>query len=155
MKEMKKNRNSISAGVGYNFCPQCGSQAYAVTTEDEMHRVGCLYCGYMQGVENYIGDCNGEELMELLRKEWNKSCIDSQLGKEFFAAWGASNKGFAITQQEDDYIVYITDEYSEVMEFAAKHQDASYDLYEIADGMLHKLGTTFLVWLTLANNKTK
>ena len=109
----------------------------------------------MQGVENYIGDCNGEELMELLRKEWNRSCIDSQLGKEFFAAWGASDKGFVITQHEDDYIVYITDEYSEVMEFAMKHQDASYNLYEIADGRLRKLGTTFLVWLTLTNNKTR
>lgn len=155
MKEMKKNRNSIKAELGYNFCPKCGSQAYAVTTEDGMHRVGCIYCGFINGIENYIGDHNGEELIELLRKEWNMYCLASEFNENFFATWSALGQGFVIVQSTDDYIVYLTNDFGEILDFIREHQDTSYALYEIKDGKLRNLGPSFLVLKTLENIKKR
>lgn len=147
----KNNKNQISAELGYNLCPRCGSPAYGITTDDDIHHVGCIYCGFANGVENYIGDCDEEQIREVLRKEWNKRCLNSEFSEEFFEAWDVFRKCYVIPQSTDDYIVYITTKYSEVVDFAMQHQDDPYDLYVVINGALCRLGTTALVWLTLTN----
>ena len=49
-KTMENNtkQNTITNELGYNPCPKCGAHAYAVSTEDGMHRVGCLRCGMLE-----------------------------------------------------------------------------------------------------------
>ena len=151
MKET--NKNKIKTGIGYNPCPRCGSQAYAITTDDDMHRVGCLYCGFINGVENYIGDCNGEELMELLRKEWNKHCLADLLSEQFFKAWGTYGQGYVLAQRTDGYIINITDDFSDIISFAITHENEVCNIYEIVDGELSEIGSTYLVRL-IVNHKT-
>ena len=147
-------KNTIKTKAGYNFCPKCGSKAYAITTKDGMHRVGCIYCGFKSGIENYIGDCNGEELIVLLRKEWNRHCLKSEFNEAFFAALGKMGRGFIMAQNTDDYIVHITDDFGEVLDLLRQRQDVSYAIYVIKDGKLHNLGSSFLVWETLEKIKT-
>ena len=147
-------KNTVETEKGYNFCPECGSKAYAITTEDGTHRVGCLYCGFANGIEKYIGDQNSDEIIELLRRKWNSRCLESEFGEGVVAACGVLEQGFLVAQSKDDYIVYLSNDFAEVLNFIKAHQDTAYTIYENKDGKLSNLGPSFLVWKTLTDNKT-
>ena len=117
-KTMNESKNkTMIREAGYNICPKCGGQAYAITMDEGVYYVGCLYCGLQHGVSILINNQLTEEIIEQMRIDWNKKCVESLYDEDVIVMLGALNKEYIIVNRADNHILFIARDILELLEF--------------------------------------
>lgn len=154
MSEQNQNNvNQIKKESGYNSCPKCGRQAYALHTEDGMYSVGCLHCGLKNGVFTLFDEVTQEDVENKMRITWNEKCLKNEYEEDALKAMNLANGGYVIVSNVDGQIVHITEDFSGVEAYLTVVGDSlSFDIYLMNGRRLQHLGSTFLLWLIKQNH---
>ena len=146
MQELKQNNhtNYVVINDGYNVCPKCGRPAYAVMTEDQMYRVGCLNCGLVHGVVTYIEDDLIEHIQETLRIRWNKRCLDSdEYSIESMEAMDVCEGDYVIVESKSKEIVCFIRSSEAMKQYVQENPDTAFDIYQFMCGQLQFMGCSY------------
>lgn len=146
--EIKTNKhmNHVAINDGYNVCPECGRQAYAVMTEDRMYRVGCLHCGLVYGIGTFVEDDVTDEMTENMRRRWNEKCLGAdEYSVEALEVIDAREGDYVMVDAQTKEIICIAGSVANARQYVLDHYDKAVDIYLLGSGSLEKMGCSFLV----------
>ena len=138
--------NHVAIHDGYNVCPECGRQAYAVMTEDQMYRVGCLHCGLRNGVGVFVEDELTDEMTESMRRLWNQKCIETEeYSVEALEVMEAKIGSYAMVDSHSQEILCFVRNVDAVKRFVLENPDVALGIYLLVNGNLQYMGCGYLV----------
>ena len=144
MKE--KQNNTIISEDGYNICPKCGGQAYAITMDAGAYYVGCPYCGLQNGVSCLTDEMDTEDFIEQMRIEWNQKCLKSMYEDDVIVMLGVLNNEYVVVNNVDYHVVHIARDIRELVNFVNSSALAtSLEAYVMIDSYLQPLSCSFLI----------
>ena len=150
MMENNQKTTNLIPTERYNYCPKCGREAFAFSSERGMYYVGCLHCGMRNGKLNFFEEEISEELKEVFRKEWNLQCLNCEYEDDALEALGISEGSFFLATHGDNYVVHIAKTFKDVKEYIKRVGDSqAFNIYQLLNGVLECIGSTYLMWLTI------
>ena len=145
--QMNKTINTVKANEGYNICPKCGRQVYAILNENGAYSIGCLSCGMREGISVPVDEEMTDEFADRMRTVWNFRCLDEIYSDEAMEVLCISNGNYVLVHNLNGQIVHIARNMREVVDYIESIEyGLPLGIYLMLENTLEYLGCSSLVW---------